>query len=727
LSGVRDGLRVLVFEQTADALEKRLGFRVVEYGLRHVFRRIPDHPVLAGVDDPHLRDWRGEATLTPPRLEYEPSSRYGGTPSVRWCGLEVPRLWRCGNRGNVASVSIEKPARGDFLPIVDGGFSLQYSPLLEFREGRGMVLFCQLDVAGRTEFEPVADRLVKNLLDYVSSWQPPARRRAVYVGEPQGREYLQLSGIPTEPYRGGPLADDQVLIVAPDGSAVLAEHLPAVTRWLDAGGHLLGLELDADEANSFLASKVRTTRREHLAAFFDPPVRDDPLAGIGPADVHNRDPRELPLVTGGAQTVGNGVLARQAGANVVFCQLVPYRVTRSLGVGPSLTVCDREALEGRHSAVLTLGTVPWAQFGQKVQAGQVGKTYTLAVHAKSLGNPAEPVAVRLEVEPAGRSPDRLARSRELSVGTESWTELHLTFQVDKPSPEGWNAYLHCGQEGSRLRVDRFRLVEGPYSPDSQDGAAARDNLMHNPNFEEGTEPWFFRWPMEQQNLRRTYRRTSFLLTRLLANLGVHADTPLLSRFAVPVGGATGDSTVRNGDFAQSESGSAPDHWQLIAESKAASWQLETEESEPGRRVLRIERPASGTESGNERTSVMVAQHDVPVQAEQWYRIRLLAKADGLSGDGVTLALQNTQNWRSLFDYQRFAPGETWREFTFLVQANATAESRTRLQIWHSSPGTLWLAQLSMTPCDPPTQGRWLDGLYADPPQEWDDPYRFFRW
>jgi len=23
--------------------------------------------------------------------------------------------------------------------------------------------------------------------------------------------------------------------------------------------------------------------------------------------------------------------------------------------------------------------------------------------------------------------------------------------------------------------------------------------------------------------------------------------------------------------------------------------------------------------------------------------------------------------------------------------------------------------------------RWLDGLYLDQPQEWDDPYRFFRW
>ena len=27
----------------------------------------------------------------------------------------------------------------------------------------------------------------------------------------------------------------------------------------------------------------------------------------------------------------------------------------------------------------------------------------------------------------------------------------------------------------------------------------------------------------------------------------------------------------------------------------------------------------------------------------------------------------------------------------------------------------------------PARSRWLDGLYLDAPEEWDDPYRFFRW
>ena len=63
-------------------------------------------------------------------------------------------------------------------------------------------------------------------------------------------------------------------------------------------------------------------KTEHIAAFFEPPGRDSLFAGIGPADVHNRDPRELPLVASGATVVGDGILAKARDANVVFCQLV---------------------------------------------------------------------------------------------------------------------------------------------------------------------------------------------------------------------------------------------------------------------------------------------------------------------------------------------------------------------------------------------------------------------
>jgi hypothetical protein len=53
------------------------------------------------------------------------------------------------------------------------------------------------------------------------------------------------------------------------------------------------------------------------------------LAGVGPADVHNRAPREIPLVSGGATVLGDGVLAKAREVNVVFCQFPPYMVSRA--------------------------------------------------------------------------------------------------------------------------------------------------------------------------------------------------------------------------------------------------------------------------------------------------------------------------------------------------------------------------------------------------------------
>ncbi len=192
ITRVRQGLKVILFEQTAEVMEKRFGFRVAEYGLRQVFPRIPDSPILHGLTSDNLRDWGGDATILPPRLKYELNRKFNGAPTVQWCDMPVTRLWRCGNRGNVASVLLEKPVRGDFLPIIDGGYSLQYSPLLEYREGQGMVLFCQMDVTGRTESDPAADLLVRNILRYVAAWKPVSRRKRSLRRRPSRQELSRI-------------------------------------------------------------------------------------------------------------------------------------------------------------------------------------------------------------------------------------------------------------------------------------------------------------------------------------------------------------------------------------------------------------------------------------------------------------------------------------------------------------------------------------------------------
>ncbi len=322
---VKDGLKVIVFEQTSKVLEQRFGFRVQEYGLRNVFPRVPDHPLLAGLKEEHLHDWRGEATLLPPTLDAKSKPMYG--PMIKWCGLDLPRLWRCGNRGNVASVLIEKPARGDFLPIVDGGYALQYTPLMEYHEGKGLVLFCQLDVTGRTQSDPVADILTRNIVNYVSTWKPQPTRQTLYSGDAAGKRQLEAAGFTLGAYAKDKLSPNTLLVVShdPDSIAKLALDRSAIADCLKAGGRVLAIGLDQDDARAILPVKVTMKKQEHIAAYLAPAAVKSPLAGIASADVHNRDPRQISLVTGEADVSGDGVLATAQNGKIVFCQLAPWQ------------------------------------------------------------------------------------------------------------------------------------------------------------------------------------------------------------------------------------------------------------------------------------------------------------------------------------------------------------------------------------------------------------------
>jgi beta-galactosidase/beta-glucuronidase len=316
LEAVRNGLKVIIFEQDSEVLEKRLGFRVQEYGLRKVFRRIADHPALKNVGEGNLRDWRGEATILSPVLE--------GAPEYKWCGIPVQRVWRCGTRGNVASVLIEKPACGNFLPITDGGFSLQYSPLMEYREDKGMVVFCQMDITGRTEQDPAAKTIALNLISYAAAWKPSANRQALYTGSQAGKEYMAKAAIKAGDYIGGKISPEQVLIAGPESSQVLSKNAKFIKKWLKAGGQMLAVGLD-QPAISTLFPEIRMKKAEHIATFFTPFGELSPFAGIAPADVYNRAPKEIPLVESGAFIVGNGILGKEEASGVTLCQIVPWQ------------------------------------------------------------------------------------------------------------------------------------------------------------------------------------------------------------------------------------------------------------------------------------------------------------------------------------------------------------------------------------------------------------------
>jgi hypothetical protein len=230
---------------------------------------------------------------------------------------------------------------------------------------------------------------------------------------------------------------------------------------------------------------------------------------------------------------------------------------------------------------------------------------------------------------------------------------------------------------------------------------------------------------EQLNLKRTYRHTCFLITRLLGNLGVSGSTPLLTRFATPVETAAGATIVKSGDFGvDSDKDGVPDEWQFTPSSNNAACRREQVHEGADAWAAVMTCPAA---EGGQTPSTMLAQHDVSVQKGQWYRISFQARAEHLAGRSATMAIANTATWKSFFDYQRFEPGPAWERFSFEVQSNDTADRQTRFQIWYEGSGELRLSEVRMEPIPDPAVGRWLEGFYLDVPTEWDDPYRFFRW
>ena len=159
------------------------------------------------------------------------------------------------------------------------------------------------------------------------------------------------------------------------------------------------------------------------------------------------------------------------------------------------TVDEAEAADGRKSALVKIGAVDaWGiQFGQVLTALQPGKTYTVALLAKSMG---EPVSLGLDVSRAFDPLGKVAGAPPMSISKDGWRELHVTFKVDEPSPRGWVARVTCNQPDAEFRLDASRLYEGEYmaskqaaKPEEAEAAPSSDNLFRNPSFELGKAPW----------------------------------------------------------------------------------------------------------------------------------------------------------------------------------------------------------------------------------------------
>lgn len=276
---IENGLKVLIFEQKACNLAN---FVFESPSCRNAFLRRPESPYVAGLKEEDFSNWRGAADSVPAFvLSAENSPHY-------------PRSkWKCGNGGIVSGNVIRKPSYGNFRTIVDCGFNLMFASLMELRKEHGLVLFCQLDVTNRYLKDPVATKLVDNMLVEMSNrFVPVGPQRVCFLGDEKSEALLKRMGMKYR--RGNPdhlreIGDGQVLILG--ANPVPEKRRDALKKFLSRGMTVIALPGAPLE---LLPGGLK--REEKLLFRASVPKNDPVFAGIPDADLYFREARSLPVL-----------------------------------------------------------------------------------------------------------------------------------------------------------------------------------------------------------------------------------------------------------------------------------------------------------------------------------------------------------------------------------------------------------------------------------------------
>ena len=207
---VSQGGRVVIFSQDPEWLREAMGFRVARHVTRRVFI-VPSqmrHPIVEGLDNFDLKDWRGEGTLVP--------KFWGGIDE--YPNSDPPFGWHWGNRGSVTSAAIEKPHRSGWTPILECEFDLSYTPLMELHYGNGLAIWCTLDLEGRTDNEPIAFELTKRILLYAQTAKVKPRAATFYIGDSEGEKLLKFLGVKFQ--RVNQIPSTPALVIVGEGASI---------------------------------------------------------------------------------------------------------------------------------------------------------------------------------------------------------------------------------------------------------------------------------------------------------------------------------------------------------------------------------------------------------------------------------------------------------------------------------------------------------------------------
>ena len=157
----------------------------------------------------------------------------------------------------------------------------------------------------------------------------------------------------------------------------------------------------------------------------------------------------------------------------------------------------------------------------------------------------------------------------------------------------------------------------------------------------------------------------------------------------------GGNAIRNGDFeADVRDGGAVEGWACAGDEQRVGQTLTIDKGRRSARSARL--TCTRFVAGSPSAHAMLCQMGVAVRRGRVYRLAFWARGKDIAGDVVSVALSDTSNWQNCGLRGAFAPGQRWQRYEFVFRAPRDCSSRSRLQIWYTSTGTLWIDDVELT-------------------------------
>ncbi len=99
---------------------------------------------------------------------------------------------------------------------------------------------------------------------------------------------------------------------------------------------------------------------------------------------------------------------------------------------------------------------------------------------------------------------------------------------------------------------------------------------------------------------------------------------------------------------------------------------------------------------------------VAIERGQWYQATVWLRAEGQPRVGV--AIHDTDGWQHCGLWQTVYAPERWRRYSWRFQGHHDCHETSRLQIWFSSIGTVWVDDLVLERIEAPTQSNIVEDI-----------------